>query len=225
MTVKARPKASRKKRGTKTKKKPVFNKPHTPSKYTFGLQQAIAAMVQSGNFASVAVVFHGISAKTHRRWMSTGEAEVERYEADPLAETDPYKIDYVNYYNAIMKAEAFAEVRAVNIVTGRRNVGEEQPSGQDIQGAKWWLERSKKERWAVGHDINLHGPNGGPIEINITESEFMSKLSAANIIAISQIFTTIENGVTGDPQKGGDVGPLPIPSTGVAADRPGNLPE
>lgn len=229
----SKPKPSKKTNMRKSKpprKKPapadkqVFRKPPTPSKYTYNLQQSIAAMIQAGNFATVAATYHGISGKTHRNWMSQGEAEVERLEADPTAEPDPYKADYVNYFNAIIKAEAFGEVRAVNIVMGRRNIGEEPPTANDMRWAGWWLERSKRERWSQSHDVNLHGPNNGPIEISNPDTEFVSRLRAVDIITISQIFTTIENQLAGDSSESGDVGPEPVSSTGVAADRPGSVP-
>lgn len=208
----------------KTKEPPVFRKPPTPSLYTIELQKGIAAMIQSGNFASVAATFHGLSPKTHRNWMTQGEAEHDRLYADPLAEPDPYKADYVAYYDAILKAEAFAEVRAVNIVTGRRNIGEEQPTANDMRWAGWWLERSKRERWSQSHDINVHGPNNGPIEVNVHTAEFVSRFKPADIILISQIFTRIENESAGDSSEGSDDRPEPIPSTGMEADRPGSVP-
>ena len=81
--------------------------------------------LEAGNFTTVAVGYAGIGRATFYRWMHRGR------EAD--------RGIYRDFYKAVRRAEAKAEVRAVTIV--RRHMT------KSWRASMAWLERRYPDRW------------------------------------------------------------------------------
>ena len=184
------------------------------------LTERMSALIKGGNFPTPAANFCGISDKSHRNWMARGEAEINRLEADPSTDIDEHEEKYVTYFQAISKAIGFSEIRAVDILMGRIRPGEEPPSPDDRKWSAWWLERSKRERWSQSHDINMHGPDNGPIEINTSADERLRKFGPDDIKIIAAILIRLDLD-EGGSAPGGDTGPESLPETGLEVSRPG----
>jgi hypothetical protein len=95
------------------------------------LVQALAA----GNTRRTSASQAGVSHETFYRWFR----------------------DDVTFHDAVEKAEADAEARAVAIVV-RAAVG------GTWQAAAWWLERRRQDTYALHPKMELSGPGGGPIQ-------------------------------------------------------------
>ena len=104
--------------------------PHVKSK--------IVAVLQAGNFTTVAVEYAGIGRATFYRWMNRGREDQEGI--------------YCDFYKAVRRAIATAEVRAVTIL--RRHMA------TSWKACMVWLERRFPQRWAVRRrpdlDMNPH---------------------------------------------------------------------
>lgn len=96
-----------------------------PTKCTPQLRDAIVLAIKAGNYAQVAAVHAGIAPSTYFKWMASGKSGQA-----------PYK----EFMDAIHAAEAFAETRAMAIVSSAM-------SG-DWKAAAWYLERKFQDRWS-----------------------------------------------------------------------------
>ena len=100
----------------------------------------------------------GISSSTYYRWMSRGAQE-------PGSE-------YAAFRDAVLRAEAEAEVHAVAIL--RRAMGE------DWRAAIAYLERRHPHRWRAHHQTELVGKAGGPIQTQHTTLD-LARLTDAEL--------------------------------------------
>jgi len=89
------------------------------------LQNKICTAIRAGNYASVAAQYAGISEATFYKWMAFGEKQKSGV--------------YVEFREAIKKAEADAEVAAVAII--------QKQAPDNWQAAAWYLERKHFDRW------------------------------------------------------------------------------
>ena len=109
------------------------------------IQNAMVEAIREGNYASTASEAVGIGESTHYRWMKQGEEGIE-----------PYR----GYWEAIKKAEAQAEMSAVqNIQTH---------SADNWTASAWYLERKFPDRWGRKDKLTqeISGKDGKPIEID-----------------------------------------------------------
>lgn len=98
----------------------------------------IAVVVQAlmaGNTRRTSAATAGVDHATFYRWLA----------------------DDATFRDAVEKAEADAEARAVAIVV-RAAVG------GTWQAAAWWLERRRQDTYALHPKMELSGPGGGPIQ-------------------------------------------------------------
>jgi hypothetical protein len=101
--------------------------------------------IEAGNYASTAAESVGIGESTHYRWMKQGEEGIE-----------PYR----GYWEAIKKAEAQAEMSAVqNIQTH---------AAENWTASAWYLERKFPDKWGRKDKLTqeISGKDGKPIEID-----------------------------------------------------------
>ena len=99
--------------------------------------QKASTIIQNGNYATTAQAFLRISQQTWYNWLNEGEAQSKLDEAD----RDPKKALYLEFFDAIKKAEATAEINAVkNIRTAGLNPNHWQANA-------WYLERKHPDRW------------------------------------------------------------------------------
>jgi hypothetical protein len=114
-----------------------------PSKLTPETQQKIAQAVASGNYFDTAAAYGGISYDTFNDWMNKGINKVDA--------------KYVQFYHAIKKAEADAEVMRVARISKAGQEG-------NWQADAWQLERRYPQKW--GRRVSeVNGPEGGPLEV------------------------------------------------------------
>ena len=109
------------------------------------IQNAMVEAIEAGNYASTAAESVGIGESTHYRWMKQGEEGIE-----------PYR----GYWEAIKKAEAQAEMSAVqNIQTH---------SADNWTASAWYLERKFPDKWGRKDKLTqeISGKDGKPIEID-----------------------------------------------------------
>jgi hypothetical protein len=101
--------------------------------------------IEMGNYAHVASEYAGISKSTHYNWLKLGEQGQE---------------PYVEYLDAIKKAEAIAQVRNVGII--------QEAAIKTWTAAAWFLERKHYSEWGRRdrNQIELTGRDGAPIEIS-----------------------------------------------------------
>jgi len=101
------------------------------SKLTKGVHKVIVEALASGCYRETAAEHAGISTSTFYRWMEQGEADLEHDVASP----------YRDFWEAIKKAEADAEVKAIKLI----RAAAEEP--RTWQAAAWLLERKKPAQW------------------------------------------------------------------------------
>lgn len=109
------------------------------------IQNAMVEAIEAGNYASTAAESVGIGESTHYRWMKQGEEGIE-----------PYR----GYWEAIKKAEAQAEMSAVqNIQTH---------AAENWTASAWYLERKFPDKWGRKDKLTqeISGKDGKPIEID-----------------------------------------------------------
>ena len=117
-----------------------------PSKLTPEAQQKIVQAVASGNYLETAAAYGGITYTTFNNWMNRGEARESKI--------------YIEFFEAVKKAEADAEVLRVARISKAANEG-------NWQADAWYLERRYPNRW--GKRVNeVSGPDGGPVTIRLT---------------------------------------------------------
>ncbi len=113
------------------------------------VQQKMVEAIEMGNYAPTAAEYAGIATSTHYNWLKLGEKG---------------ESPYVEYLEAIKKAEAIAEVRNVAII---------QNAAQNTwTAAAWYLERKHFDKWGRRERVHneLTGANGGPIELAQVDS-------------------------------------------------------
>ena len=91
------------------------------------VKDRIVAALEAGNFTTVAVEYAGIGRATFYRWMIRGREEQQGI--------------YYDFYKAVRRAIAIAEVRAVTIVR--------QHMTKSWKACMIWLERRFPQRWAA----------------------------------------------------------------------------
>jgi transposase len=94
------------------------------TKLTPELQSKIAGAIAAGNYHEVACALAGVSTSTFYAWLEKGRAG---------------KSPYVEFLEAVKKAEAAAEVKRIQIIT--------KAADTDWKAAAWYLERRYPERW------------------------------------------------------------------------------
>ena len=114
----------------------------------------ICDAISAGNYDRVAALYAGIDVATYYRWKDLGEQ----------AQTGLFR----DFYEAIRKAEAQAQVRNVAIVQRAANT--------QWQAAAWWLERKHADEWGRRDNLNVGGDKDKPILIRIVYDRPQSEL-------------------------------------------------
>lgn len=122
-----------------------------PTKLTPQVQQKICVAISSGNYYEAACSYAGVTYKVFRDWMKRG-AKAKRG-------------IYREFRNAVKKAEADAEVRIV--AQWQRHMPE------NWQACRDFLARRYPKRWGPKDEVTLAGKKGEPLEVVITETEYV----------------------------------------------------
>jgi hypothetical protein len=120
-----------------------------PTKLTEKTSAQIVALVRAGNFLTTAAHAAGIARSVLYDWLARGEAE----------QPAPGDEAFVAFAVALRTAEAQAEAEAVASV--RR-------ASKGHKGRAFWLERRFPDRWGRRLRAELSGPDGGPMQHNVT---------------------------------------------------------
>jgi transposase len=132
-----------------------------PSRLTDEMQDKLVALLEAGQFASVACRLAGVAESTYYLWMEKGAtAKSGRY---------------LEFSEAIKKADAMAEARRVETI---RVAGTDPKSWP---ASAWWLERRHPDRYGR-RAVEVSGPKGGPIPLQATVFD-VSKMTDEQIDA------------------------------------------
>lgn len=139
------------KRGPKPVKKPVG----APLKLTEMVIVELRNALRTGAYVETAVAHVGIHKDTYYRWMRKGREEREHID-NGKRPRKTYGL-YLRLYDAVIKAQADAEVRDLAIIS--------KAAEDHWQAAAWKLERRNPDRWGRRR-TEISGPDGGPIAVD-----------------------------------------------------------
>jgi hypothetical protein len=127
-----------------------------PTKLTPEVQEDICRAVRAGNYLETAARRCGLAKSTLYLWLSRGAKELQRLDANPRARMRKSEAPFVAFSDAVKKAEADAETKAVATIM---------LAGQtQWQAMAWYLERKYHKRWGRRQRTELTGADGGPIQ-------------------------------------------------------------
>ena len=129
--------------------------------------QTLINALKAGAYIQTACVYAGVSESTVYRWLDRGRKENERIENEeqPNAEEAPY----LELWESIEKARAEATLRNLQVI---------QTSAQNgsWQASAWFLERTMPALYARRAYNEVTGPNGGPLQVDLTVEELDQKI-------------------------------------------------
>ena len=146
MTAKAKAKPKKK---PATKRRIVRAKGR-PTKFTPDVRTRIIAAIRNGNTYEASANYGGICYSLLREWIVRGEEDESG--------------DFLEFVEAVKKAEAEAEVESVALI--RRSAQDGQ-----WQAAAWFLERRKPSDWGRKDRHEIGGINGEAIKHEVTKFE------------------------------------------------------
>ena len=132
-----------------------------PVKLTPEVQEDICAAIRAGNYIEPSAIRAGVSKSTLYSWLKKGKTEADRVDravsvgrrAKVTAKLKPY----VDFLDAVKKAEAEAEARDVAIIS--------KAAITQWQAAAWRLERKHYDRWGRRQALEHSGPQGKPVKV------------------------------------------------------------
>lgn len=145
---------------------------------------AIVEKVAQGVYPNVAARSVGINPETFRRWMSMGEDKVVTAEDGSktvVTAPEPFRGFRVDIEKADADAEAAITVRY-------REVAEQAAFGNAAHMAGF-MGRRWKERWDPKTQVEVSGPDGGPIPVKVGDeidrlAGALEALARAGVVAL-----------------------------------------
>lgn len=110
-----------------------------PTKLTPELQEEMIKVIQAGNYVETACAFVGLSKNTFYDWLKRAARETERLAKNPRARMKKSEAPYVEFSDAVKRAQGQAEVRDVLLIA--------KAAEHVWQAAAWRLERKFPDRW------------------------------------------------------------------------------
>ena len=120
-----------------------------PTKLTAAVQNKIVNALAAGNTRTASAAYAGIHYSTFCNWITDGEKAKSG--------------KYFDFFDAIKKAEAAAEVS--NVATIKKHAAD------NWQAAAWWLERRRHKDWMKIERQEQTGEGGGPVEVLVTYAD------------------------------------------------------
>lgn len=144
------------------------------SKITSEVIKRICEIISVGNYANIACQSVNISEQTYYTWLQRGRAEkerIEKLEAQGLDILPSKEGIYLEFLDAVKKAESDAEVMAVmHIRTAMPN---------QWQAAAWYLERKFPDRYGRREkNINYNIDATDKIDLSSLSDEELATLEA-----------------------------------------------
>ena len=120
-----------------------------PLKLTKDRSDRIVSAIRAGNYAEVASRYGGVHPTSYYSYMKRGETDADAGKTTVFAE----------FFTAVKKAEADAEVRAVALVNTAMK--------DNWTAAMTYLERRFPQRWGRREVVEHAGEGGGPIGVRV----------------------------------------------------------
>lgn len=146
---------------------PTKKKTGRPSLLNEQRQEAIAAMLRSGAYIDDACKSVGIAPSTFYNWLNRGNTQRERQGAGLEVEED--ERPFLEFLETVEMADA------EGIISHVMNIDSAAKNGT-WQASAWILERKQPRKWGRFDRTELSGPEGGPIEINVSTEELERKV-------------------------------------------------
>ena len=122
-----------------------------PTKLTQERQDKIVTALRAGNYRVAAYGYAAISHQTFLNWMERGEAESDHVKAGKKARAK--ERIYLDFFDAVTRAEAAAEVEAVAMVR--------KAMPDDWRAAMEFLRRRHVDRWGkTVSEVTVDTPDG-----------------------------------------------------------------
>jgi len=134
--------------------------PGRPTDLTPQVQAKIVQAIVGGNANVVAAAYAGIGESTYYAWLDRGRKEVTRLASSPWARPRATEMPFLEFLEAIEKAQADAEARNVALIAKAAQDG-------TWTAAAWWLERKYPERWGRKDRHEVTGKDGEPFSITV----------------------------------------------------------
>jgi transposase len=130
-----------------------------PTKLNDELREVIAGQLRAGNYIETAAAFAGVSKVTLYDWIRRGKRELQRVEANPRAKVRKEEAPFVDFLNAVERAQAEAEAEDVDIL--RR------AARDDWKAAAWRLERKFPDKWGRKDRLAAELEHAGNVGLTI----------------------------------------------------------
>lgn len=128
------------------------------------VQDSIIKSVRAGAYLETAAAYAGIDKYLLLRWLKIGRARPKGV--------------YGRFVEAIERAWAESEIRDVHAIG--------KATEHSWQAAAWRLERRFPKRWGRQERVEVSGPDGGPIAVDVQTLD-LAKLSTAELQALETI--------------------------------------
>ena len=153
-------------------------KPRRPARSSSGghtaltpaVQKRIVANIAKGVHVEVAARAAGISKQTFYAWLERGTDKVSPETGEKIVAPQPYR----DFRDAIEEADAALELSLVNRY---RDVSEQAAFGNAAHLAGF-LGRRYRARWALKAEVEVSGPEGGPVKVEGTDDRLAGVLAA-----------------------------------------------
>ena len=130
--------------------------------------KAITTMLRAGAYVDDACQSVGISDRTFYNWANRGRVQEERIEAG--LEIEPDEEPFLQFLRSIREADA------EGIIGHLMNIDNAAKNGT-WQASAWILERKQPKKWGRYDRTEITGPEGGPIQINVSTEELERKVT------------------------------------------------
>lgn len=110
-----------------------------PTELKPAVKRKFVKALRDGNYIETAAAMAGISTKTVYNWMRRGSREENRLEENPRARPKKEEAPFLDFLQAVTRAQAEAEAAAVQAII--------QAEAEDWRAAAWRLERKFPDRW------------------------------------------------------------------------------
>ncbi len=138
-----------------------------PTKLTPELKDKIVSYIRVGNYIETAVQACGIAKRTFYHWLDRANKEIQRLEDNPKARLRQSEEIYVDFLNAIEKAQAEAEAKDVMLLA--------QFAKTDSNVVRWRLERKHPQRWGNRQQFDARVEHSGEVGLPVGIDEKMAK--------------------------------------------------
>jgi hypothetical protein len=132
-------------------------------------QEVILDALKTGCYVETACLYAGVATPTVYHWFDRGRRERERLALSEHGTPLATEVIYLDFLEAVEKARAEAELRAVAQIQKAASLG-------TWQASAWYLERSSPKRWGRKDYSEITGEDGGAIRIEVSTDELERKI-------------------------------------------------